>query len=513
VLKRKSFFLYAGILSALFLGGFTAPLSKLNHLPTLFAWLCLAVVFLTVWHFSKYDNVGSKVGLFLIPFLFIFLYFQIRFVDNVGLVNDFSKNFLADSKTFNGWISEEERIEGSLFRFRIALEDPKHIGQVSPYFALVESSRKISDLEIGDKISVNGTPLPIVDDKPSSYRSYLIESDIALRLKLLEPTNLIILEKHTVSFTHVDSFWMSKTYQKLTAWLKQKLKATLEPDAAAYSYGLVTGDKNEIPKQIRDDFRVTGTYHILAVSGSHAVILAAIFYAFFRFLSFSRATSKGLLLFIIFPPYLFLTAFQVSIMRTYAMALIVYFFSLLDRKIDLLVLLIFAFCLIVVIDPNQTRSVAFQLSFAAVFGMGLAIRLIEAWKISNWWVDYLLISTGAQVFTAPILLYFFGYLNFYSLFYNTLIVFLVPLSLIYSLLLMFSPFALINEILSGALNLLNGLTFKLIHVTRNDAGIFKIAHLNDGVLDVLLFVISFAIFYGLAELGKNRALALRVKSI
>lgn len=161
--------------------------------------------------------------------------------------------------------------------------------------------------------------------------------------------------------------------------------------------------------------------------------------------------------------------------------------ALTGREVRPLRILAFVFAAVVVVEPNQIFSISFQLSFAAVLGMLLFVEFIRVRDIKNNILRYALISLGAQLLTAPILIYFFGYLNFFSFVYNALIEFLIPISLLYSLVLAISPFEWLSLVLGKALWVVNEATFQVIHLTRKDFSFFSVGLQGNLWLATLLF--------------------------
>ncbi len=368
--------------------------------------------------------------------------------------------------------------QGRMFHFEAVVEQGGE-SKKNPYRIHIESRQKLEQIRVGMRIKIKAEVVSILKTEPGSYRSYLIEKGVAYKARIRSPEDLEILSQADTAgiTTHYDlremTFPMRRVYLNLMEHLRKKFDHHVGAPASALSYGLVTGIKSTLPAEVREDFRMTGTYHILAVSGSHAVILSAIFFSLLRFFHFSVRWSSILLLFVIFPPYLFVTDFQISIIRTWLMLVLAFLISLTGRTVRPLHVLAFVFAAVVFSDPGEIYSISFQLSFAAVFGMLLFVEFIRVRDIKNNIFRYVLISLGAQIMTAPIVIYFFGYINYFSLFYNALIEFLIPVSLLYSLLLALSPLDWLNAVLGGALWVVNEATFQVIHLTRRDFSFFS----------------------------------------
>lgn len=132
--------------------------------------------------------------------------------------------------------------------------------------------------------------------------------------------------------------------------------------------GLLLGRREDVPDNVKRDFRFLGISHILAVSGLHLTVLAGGLLVLLRRLHLPRLLQlllcTALILFMIF-----LTGFTLSVVR----AGIMYFLSLLasftGRAKDSLTALFAAGALIVFMSPDATADVGFLLSFSATLGL------------------------------------------------------------------------------------------------------------------------------------------------
>lgn len=142
--------------------------------------------------------------------------------------------------------------------------------------------------------------------------------------------------------------------------------------------GILIGDSARMEKIWTDDFRRTGTYHTLVVSGLHVSVLAAFFILLLRacFIGEMRALFVTTLLTWL---YAVITGWNPPAIRA-AGGLTLYvlarFLYRRGRVLNLLAAIAFAY---LVIQPSELFDASFQLTFLAVAAIGaLAHPLIEA---------------------------------------------------------------------------------------------------------------------------------------
>ncbi len=159
----------------------------------------------------------------------------------------------------------------------------------------------------------------------------------------------------------------------------------LDPQEAGLMKALLLGERYDIAREIKDLFVVTGTAHILAVSGFNVGIVAFLVFLTLKVLRCPRRTQYVLtILFLIF--YALLTGGQAPVVRATIMGVVFFLGFLIERRHDPLNTLAFAAWLILLWDPRELYSVGFQLSFASVlFILVLYPRLMMLFSgIAEW---------------------------------------------------------------------------------------------------------------------------------
>lgn len=211
-------------------------------------------------------------------------------------------------------------------------------------------------------------------------------------------------------------------------------------EQAGFLQGVVFGDRREISADLKESFMLTGTTHILAVSGSNVALIALMLYLFFGMLRFPKRwivilTILGLLF------YMLLTGASSSIVRATIMGCVLVIGTAMERRTDIYNSICVAGVIVLLLDPLQLYDVGFQLSFAAVLSIVSIYpkleRLVEMippkWEevrilIPVWKV--FAVSLAAQLGTLPFTAYYFERVSLVSLIANIIVVPLVGVNLI-----------------------------------------------------------------------------------
>ena len=287
----------------------------------------------------------------------------------------------------------------------------------------------------GDRILIEGKLLtpPELDD--FSYRAYLARQNIYAYL----PKTTASLVQHDQGNSLVGLIYNLRSYAEKT--LKRIFP---EPQAALLS-GILLGIESRIPKDLQDAFILSGTAHIIAISGFNITLLVGLFMAFFgRLLGRWRGTFVTIIL-ITF--YTILVGANASVVRAALMGSLSLFAIQIGRQQSGVNSLTFLAALMAIFQPSIIWDVSFQLSFAATLGLVLyATPLTEKWiqfikrfspievaeRIGSLTSEWLLFTLAAQLTTLPVILYHFQRLSITSLLANPLILPVQPILMVTS---------------------------------------------------------------------------------
>lgn len=229
--------------------------------------------------------------------------------------------------------------------------------------------------------------------------------------------------------------------------------------------GIVFGDDAVAPPDyIKKAFINSGLLHILAASGMNVAIIYGIWFFILRKLKvpFNITVSSGIFV-IIF--YALMTGLGPSVIRAAIMLIFVLLGKLIDRDAQSISLLAFVALLMLIYNPAYINDVGFQLSFLVTFGLLITAPIVfeKLKQIPEWLSGAIFIPIIAQIWVAPLQMYYFNSFSLYSIFANIAIMPFVSIvsfgGFISSVIAMFKPVADVTcLIFDSVLNpILNGL--------------------------------------------------------
>jgi len=182
------------------------------------------------------------------------------------------------------------------------------------------------------------------------------------------------------------------------------------------------GDRSSLTGDMRQDYRVAGGMHLLAVSGLHVGLIWWVLQymtgwmkKIFRSEKQRIAVEIGLLWF-----YAFLTGFSPSVCRSVTMFTFFSINRMMGQRIHTVNGILVSSFLLVVIDPLKLLDIGFQLSYTAIFGIVTLYPVMQrVVPVSNRLLrrlrDATSVSLAAQLSTAPLVVFYFHQLPLYSI--------------------------------------------------------------------------------------------------
>ncbi|MEO0627631.1 MAG: ComEC/Rec2 family competence protein, partial [Bacteroidota bacterium] len=313
----------------------------------------------------------------------------------------------------------EVHIEGLVLNDRLQ----RSSGRALIYFL---PSTATASLKMGDRILVKANLRPMVPPlNPGSFdfRAYWANQYIGHQAFLRSDADWRLLDQSVRS-------WRERATQLREDWIDH-FRPHLAPDELAVAAALVLGKRDLISEELRSAYADTGAVHVLAVSGLHVGILASILLWLFRFLLPGQnhvlrwlrllATITGIWAFAL------LTGFSPSVQRAALMFSVLLLGVERQRRSPLFNSLAVAALVILLYDPRQLFAIGFQLSFAAVAGIGLFQQTIARWwkpqsKILQPVWSVMSVSLAAQIGTLPLVMYYFQQFPLYFLLSGSLVI-------------------------------------------------------------------------------------------
>ncbi len=227
-----------------------------------------------------------------------------------------------------------------------------------------------------------------------------IESELTLKWKFLQNLNKI---RNKIISTH--SEFLKSPYLEILG-------------------GIVFGDDAVAPPDyIKASFINSGLLHILAASGMNVAFIYGFWFFFMRRLKvpFKISVISGMFVIIL---YTFMTGLGPSLIRAALMLLIILIGKLIDRDTHSVSLLALVALLMLIYNPAYINDVGFQLSFLVTFGLlttgNIIFEKLKEINVPDWISGTLLIPVIAQIWVAPIQMFYFNTFSLYSIFANIL---------------------------------------------------------------------------------------------
>lgn len=173
-----------------------------------------------------------------------------------------------------------------------------------------------------------------------------------------------------------------RTVAQMRQFLEEQIEQIFSPGISGVMKGILLGEQREVPIEIEEIYRNAGILHILAISGSHVMILIA---GLFFLLSSLRLTRERIyeLLFLFIPLYMLLTGLTPSVVRAGLMGM----FYLLAKRLHLNYsatrAITVVFLLLTLVEPRVLYNIGFQLSFFVTAGLIFFTRPL-ARRIGTW---------------------------------------------------------------------------------------------------------------------------------
>ena len=248
----------------------------------------------------------------------------------------------------------------------------------------------------------------------------------------------------------------------LFAFLRNRIVTVVEngmdEESAGVTLGVLLGDTSVMDEGLLENMRSGGIAHVFAVSGLHVGALFAFVMLIVK-KTVLKKVPKAIRFFIVAGVLLFyggICGFSPSVIRAITMSLCFYAARLIGLGSDFLETLGFSAIVVLLLSPVSLFEVGFMLSFAACLGMALLIKPLEKCgyyicdkaveliahrkpstvalqkknerplgvlgRIKRTCISYFAMSTSAQIATAPICLWAFGYVSGWGTILNFLFV-------------------------------------------------------------------------------------------
>ncbi|MFZ2098857.1 MAG: ComEC/Rec2 family competence protein [Anaerolineales bacterium] len=349
----------------------------------------------------------------------------------IAYYNDQSIEYVID-----GTLVEAPDVRDTYTNLRINVNDLHPVGEETSIPVGGHLLARVSantDFKYGDLIRLQGFIATPSENEDFSYRDYLANQGIYSTMSY--PSTSLI--QHGLG---------NPLKTALYAFRQRALdviyKIYPDPEASLLA-GILLGVESGIPQAVQEAFRLTGTSHIIVISGFNITIIAALFALLFSRLLGRRKGAMVAALGIIL--YTLLVGANAAVVRAAILGLLTLLGHQFGRRQVGLNSLAFTAAAMAIITPTVLWDISFQLSFAATLGIMLyaepltdcfthaASRFIareKAERLAGLVGEYFLLTLAAQITTLPLMIYYFKRLSLTSLVANPLILPAQPLVMV-----------------------------------------------------------------------------------
>ena len=257
------------------------------------------------------------------------------------------------------------------------------------------------------------------------YKGYMAARGIFVSGWINNRQDILRVQDRTKTYLQ-DLFYLPELVrQKIAHFLTQKLNTTL----SGLYQALLIGSRAGVKPETLEQFKATGTMHLLAISGLHMGLLGLMIGTL---LSRLLKRSQWLLLHVHVPAlalagtlpvligYAFIAGMNIPVLRAVIMAAILLTAVILRRQYSMLHLVATAALIVLSISPLALFTASFQLSFSAVTTLALFLpQLLDTTKITprnhdkysriiGYVKTAILVSISASLGTLPFMLLHFN---------------------------------------------------------------------------------------------------------
>lgn len=323
--------------------------------------------------------------------------------------------FFGEKVGFTGIVLEaEQRLESQ----KLIIETENQSGRK---IKLQIATTRYPAYEYGDKIQIKG----VIKEPQEEWKNYFSKEGVSGLLAYPEIT--LISQNHGSS--------LKAALFKIKSFFEASFKKVLPYGQAVFMSGLTLGETAEFSDDFKEKMRLTGTTHLVALSGYNISIIIKYVGGLFAAWWFSRKLSLPISILVV-SGFVVMTGAEPSVVRAAIMAMILLLADKVRRVAYMPNVIVGAALIMILINPRILAfDVGFQLSFLALIG----IIYLEPWlrkklKAKNepgflGWRSHFWSTTSAQLAVLPIIIYHFGFVSPVSILTNVLLLEFIPITM------------------------------------------------------------------------------------
>lgn len=328
---------------------------------------------------------------------------------------------MAGTHSVTGVVREDARLRGSLQQVDLnvkRIDDAASTGGVR-----LQLRTEGDPLRGGERVRFIGRL-----EQPSNEPTNLGEFDYA---SYLRSRNVYAISRYPTDVARLgqtDAAWRA-ALRSLHRGAVESIGRTLPEPEASLAAGVLVGERGTLPARDVEALRVTGTTHLVVVSGQNIALLLGVAIAALTIVMSRRRAAIATLA--LLGPYVILVGGDPPVVRAAIMSVGIALASVTGRRTPGWVYLLYAVATMLAIDPRLARDIAFQLSATATAGVIVLApplrdailtrfpRTAEGWRAAL--IEAAATATGASLAVLPVQVAAFGRLSPWSVPANILV--------------------------------------------------------------------------------------------
>lgn len=283
-----------------------------------------------------------------------------------------------------------------------------------------QSDDKKPPYRYGDIIQVSGflrLPMPPLNEGDIDLAKWRKTKSVYFELAAdYAKTSLIGHETHW--YNPADVAWFIRDY------CAAAIDRHLLGDQAALTRAILLSDKSGLSDEVDEALRLSGLSHITVASGMHVSCLMLLLTWLLLGFGLDKRWVCGVGL-VALGLFALILGCSASILRAAIMTGMYLVATMFGREDDKLLSLFGAALILMLLNPYSVFDIGLQLSFGSVLGILLLQRPIEKFLSKyikpKWLSSGIAITVSAQLFIAPLVAYYFGYVSVYVILSNLLV--------------------------------------------------------------------------------------------
>lgn len=323
----------------------------------------------------------------------------------------------------------------------------------------------LKNIEYGQNIEVSAKlykPLPAKNFGETDYRLYLMAKNIHATAYAKSKD----LKTFNITSSNINPF---DAAEKIRRHLSSALTKNLDSNTEGLVNGTLTGNTDNLSADIKDNFRICGLSHIVAVSGFNLSLIAMLITYLFSALKMKNSPASKLLSIAFIWFFTIFTGASLSVTRAAIILTVFILAEVFRRQSDVFSSLGCAILIILIANPAAFYDVGFRLSCASTLSILIFCTPIDKLLskfLPRYFSSLIAVTLAAQIGVYPLLAFHFNSLPFLGLTANILVVPVVPFIMaIGALVWIFGFSALISGFLGTVLNYICNAVFFIVGLT------------------------------------------------